>query len=72
MNDKEQKLYPRFEMFLKITEVFRQSGRSLPVFNDKHLSWSRRQAKRMVEISRELRLPMLAGFGCLLLCWCSP
>jgi hypothetical protein len=61
MNDKAQKLYPRFEMFLKITDVFRQSGRSVPVFNDKHLSWSWRQAKRMVEISRELRFPMLAG-----------
>lgn len=61
MNNKEQKLYPRFEMFLKITDVFRQSGRSVPVFNDKHLSWSFRQAKRMVEISRELRFPMLAG-----------
>ncbi len=60
-NDKGQKLYPRFEMFLKITDVFRQSGRSVPVFNDKHLSWSFRQAKRMVEISRELRFPMLAG-----------
>ena len=60
-NDKEQKLYPRFEMFLKITDLFRQSGRSVPVFNDKHLSWSFRQAKRMVEISRELKFPMLAG-----------
>ena len=60
-NDKEQKLYPRFEMFLKITDVFRQTGRSVPVFNDKHLSWNFRQAKRMVDISRELRFPMLAG-----------
>jgi hypothetical protein len=60
-NDKEQKLYPRFEMFLKITDVFRQSGRAVPLFNDKHLSWSWRQAKRMVEISRELKFPMLAG-----------
>ncbi len=60
-NDKEQHLYPRFEMFLKITDVFRQSGRAVPVFNDKHLSWSWRQAKRMVEISRELKFPMLAG-----------
>jgi hypothetical protein len=60
-NDKAQKLYPRFEMFLKITDVFRQSGRSVPVFNDKHLSWNWRQAKRMVEISRELKFPMLAG-----------
>ena len=29
-NEKAQKLYPRFEMFLKITDVFRQSGRSVP------------------------------------------
>ncbi|NND06735.1 MAG: hypothetical protein HKN87_10175, partial [Saprospiraceae bacterium] len=47
MNDKEQKLYPRFEMFLKITDVFREFKKSVPVFNDKHLSWSWRQAKRM-------------------------
>ena len=60
-NEKEQKLYPRFEMFLKITDVFRQTGRAVPVFNDKHLSFSWRQAKRMVEISRELQFPMLAG-----------
>jgi hypothetical protein len=60
-NEKEQHLYPRFEMFLKITDVFRQNGRSVPVYNDKHLSFSFRQAKRMVEISRELRFPMIAG-----------
>src|SRR4030095_1811143 len=57
-NDKEQKLYPRFEMFLKITDVFRESGRSVPVFNDKHLSFSWRQAKRMVAISPDLRFAM--------------
>ena len=61
VNDKSQKLYPRFEMFLKITDVFRQSRRSVPVFNDKHLSYSWRQARRMVAISKELRFPMLAG-----------
>jgi hypothetical protein len=61
VNDKAQTLYPRFEMFLKITDVFRQSGRAVPVFNDKHLSYSFRQAKRMVDISKELKFPMLAG-----------
>ena len=61
MNDKAQTLYPRFEMFLKITDVFRQSRRSVPMFNDKHLSWNFPQARRMVEIARELRFPMLAG-----------
>ena len=61
MNDKEQKLYPRFEMFLKITDVFRRSGRAVPVFNDKHLSYSWRQSRRMVEIAKELKFPMFAG-----------
>ncbi|MBK9166724.1 MAG: hypothetical protein IPM24_04590 [Bryobacterales bacterium] len=60
-NHKEQKLYPRFELFLEITDEFRRSGRAVPVFNDKHLSYSWRKARRMVEISRELRFPMLAG-----------
>jgi hypothetical protein len=60
-NDKDQKLYPRFEMFLKITDVFREARRSVPVFSDKHLSWNWRQSKRMVEISRELRFPLMAG-----------
>lgn len=60
-NDKEQKLYPRFEMFLKITDVFREYNTSVPVFNDKHLSWSWRQSRRMVDISRELKFTMLAG-----------
>ncbi|MBI0397911.1 hypothetical protein [Cyclobacterium marinum] len=60
-NEKAQKLYPRFEMFLKITDVFREMKKSVPVFNDKHLSYSWRQAKRMVDISKELDFPMLAG-----------
>lgn len=61
VNEKAQTLYPRFDMFLKITDVFRESKRAVPVFNDKHLSFDWRQSRRMVEISRELRFPMLAG-----------
>jgi hypothetical protein len=60
-NEKGQKLYPRFQLFTEITDVFRRTGRSVPVFNDKHLSYSWAKAKRMVEISRELNFPMLAG-----------
>jgi hypothetical protein len=61
INEKGQKLYPRYEMFLKIVDVFRETGKSVPVFNDKHLSWDWRQAQRMVQLSRELKFPMLAG-----------
>jgi hypothetical protein len=60
-NEKGQKLYPRFQFFTEITDVFRKTGRAVPVFNDKHLSYSWTKAKRMVEISRELNFPMLAG-----------
>ncbi len=60
-NDKGQVLYPRYEFFQQVTEVFRKDGRAVPVFNDKHLSYSFEKAKKMVEAARELRFPMLAG-----------
>ena len=60
-NDKGQRLYPRYEFFQEIVSVFRDSGRSVPVFNDKHLSWNWEWAKEMVDISRELDFPLLAG-----------
>jgi hypothetical protein len=31
--------HPHFEFFEQITKVFRDSGRSVPYFNDKELSW---------------------------------
>jgi len=60
-NDKGQVLYPRFEFFQQVVDVFEQSGRSVPVFNDKHLSYSFTKAQAMVAASRRLKFPMLAG-----------
>ena len=60
-NELGQKQYPRYELFKKITDVFREDGRSVPVFNDKHLSWKWQWAQEMVEISRELDFPFMAG-----------
>lgn len=60
-NEKGQKLYPRYEFFEQIVEVFRKDGRALPVFNDKHLSYSFSSARKMVEASKELNFPFLAG-----------
>ena len=40
VNEFGQKQYPRYELFSKIVDVFRRDGRSVPVFNDKHLSWN--------------------------------
>jgi hypothetical protein len=60
-NDKGQILYPRYEFFSQCAKVFEQDGRSVPVYNDKHLSYSFEKAKAMVDTSRRLRFPMLAG-----------
>ncbi|MCC7498431.1 MAG: hypothetical protein IT160_12690 [Bryobacterales bacterium] len=60
-NEKGQVLYPRYEFFKQCVEVFDKDGRALPVYNDKHLSYSFAKAKWMVEQSRRLRFPMLAG-----------
>lgn len=61
MNDKAQTLYPRFKMFLEITDTYRRTGQTAPIFNDKHLSYSWIKAKRMVEISEQMGFPMMAG-----------
>jgi hypothetical protein len=60
-NDKAQKLYPRYELFQKIVEVFRRSGRTVPVFCDKHLSYDRKQARAMFDTARKLGFPLYAG-----------
>ncbi len=60
-NDKQQQLYPRFEFFSQIVDVFKQSGRAVPVYTDKHLSYDWTKAKQMYDWSRELRFPMMAG-----------
>jgi len=60
-NEKGQKLYPRHEFFSQIVDVFRRAGRGVPVFNDKHLSYSFEKAQGMVATARELGFPLLAG-----------
>ncbi|QDV32471.1 hypothetical protein [Tautonia plasticadhaerens] len=60
-NELGQHLYPRFEFFKQVIEVFEESGRSVPVFNDKHLSTEWDRCVEMVEDSRRLGFPFLAG-----------
>jgi hypothetical protein len=60
-NDKGQILYPRYEVFEQVVEVFRQVGRSVPVFVAKHLSYDFARARRMVERADELGFPLMAG-----------
>lgn len=60
-NEKGQVLYPRYEFFKQCVDVFEQDGRAVPVYNDKHLSYSFEKAKWMVDASKRLKFPMLAG-----------
>ena len=60
-NEKGQILYPRYEFFEQCAKVFEKDGRSVPVYNDKHLSYSFEKARRMVDTAHSMRFPMLAG-----------
>lgn len=61
VNEWQQVLYPRYELFEQIVAVFRASGRAVPVFVDKHLSYDHQRAARMVATSRELGFGLMAG-----------
>jgi hypothetical protein len=60
-NDKGQILYPRLKLLEEIVSVFRKTGRTVPVFNDKHLSYASEHARLMVGAARELKFPLMAG-----------
>ena len=54
-------LLPRWWMYQQVVRVFEQSKRSVPVFNDKHLSYNWDDAKWMFDKSRELKFPLTGG-----------
>ena len=60
-NELGQIQYPRYEMFKECVEVFEADGRSVPIYNDKHLSYSFDKAQQMVADGHRLGFPILAG-----------
>jgi hypothetical protein len=60
-NDRGQKLYPRFEYFQQVVRVFEKSGKTVPVFCDKHLSYDRKKAAEMVATAGKMQFPLMAG-----------
>ena len=60
-NIKGQKYYPRWWLYQQIVNVFSRSNRSVPVFNDKHLSTDWDEAKWMYDQSREMGFPLFGG-----------
>lgn len=61
VNEKGQTQYPRYEYFRQIVDVYRKSGRTAPVFNDKHLSWNWKWAREMYDTSRKMDFGFMAG-----------
>lgn len=70
-NEKGQKLYPRYELMEQIVNAYRETGRALPMFVDKHFSTDWKKARQMFDWSRELRFPLIAGTS-LTLTWRRP
>jgi len=56
-----QKEYPRYEFFRQVVDVFRKDGQTVPVFNDKHLSWRWEWAREMFDTARQMNFGFLAG-----------
>jgi hypothetical protein len=60
-NARSQILYPRRRFFEEVMRVFARTGRSVPVYNDKHLAAAWTDAKWMYDRARELFAPFMAG-----------
>jgi len=60
-NEKEQHLYPRKYFMEQICAVFATSGRSVPIYNDKHLSYNWHDARWMFDRAAALKVPFMAG-----------
>ena len=64
-------LYPRRYFFEQVAGVFAESGRSVPVFNDKHFAYAFADARWMWDRAVELDISLMAG-STLPLCWRNP
>ena len=60
-NEQQRHLYPRRFFFEQVCGVFGMSGRSVPVFSDKHLAYNWADSLWMYERARDLNVPFMAG-----------
>lgn len=61
VNERGQILYPRYEFFEQIVDVFKKTCKTVPVFVDKHLSYDRHLAARMVQTAEQMKFGLMAG-----------
>ena len=60
-NERGSHLYPRRELFDQIVGVYRQAGRVVPLFCDKHWTWNWAWARYMRATIEDLQIPFMAG-----------
>ena len=53
--------YPKRRFWDETIKIFRESGRVVPVFIDKHLSDNWEDARHIYDTARELKIPLMAG-----------
>lgn len=61
VNELGQREYPRKRFFDEIVAVMERSRRSVPLFNDKHLSYRWDWSQEMYATARRLKVPFMAG-----------
>lgn len=57
----DQRIYPRRRFFDTAVAAMIAGGKTVPVFIDKHLSWSFANAKHIADTAERLEIPLLAG-----------
>ena len=70
-NEKEQHLFPRRHFMEQICGVLATSGRAVPIFNDKHLSYNWYDCQWMCTRAVTLGAPLMAGSS-LPVAWRNP
>ena len=60
-NERKQQMYPRKYFFEQVMGIFATSGRSVPVFNDKHLAYNWSDCEWIYKRSKDLNVPFMAG-----------
>ncbi|MCA9038852.1 MAG: hypothetical protein KDA65_00755, partial [Planctomycetaceae bacterium] len=60
-NHLDQHMYPRKRFFDEAVAEMKRANRFVPVFNDKHLSYSWDEAKEMYDTAKQYGIPLMAG-----------
>lgn len=60
-SDTGQFMFPKRRMFTEVVRVFQSSGRTAPVFLDKHLADNWADAKWIYDTARRMKIPLMAG-----------